>query len=80
MTSDERSRLERISELEGKLRELEAALAEIEHQLRRVGDRIEREGDAAAGAERERLEGNRRLNAREIDQVRAELERLRGGS
>ncbi len=76
--TNERADLERISELELKLRELDAALAEIDHQLRRVGDRIEREGEGAAGADRERLEHNRRLNARERDEARAELERLRG--
>ena len=78
--TDENPDLERISELELELRELDAALAEIDHQLRRVGDRIEREGAGAAGAERDRLEHNRRLNTRERDEVRAELERLRGGS
>jgi len=77
VSEDERD-LERISELELKLRELDSALAEIDHQLRRVGDRIEREGEHGAGAERDRLEQNRRLNARERDEVQAELERLRG--
>ena len=73
------SDLERISELETKLRELDSALAEIDHQLRRVGDRIEREGEHGGAAERTRLARNRRLNAREREEVLAELERLRGG-
>ena len=62
--TESRSNLERISELELK--------------LRGIGDRVEREGGAAVGAERERLERNRRLNARELEEVRAELDRLRG--
>lgn len=73
--------LERIAELELRERELEAALAELDHQARRVGDRIEREGASVgdAASQRSALERNRRLNREELDQVQAELRRLRDG-
>lgn len=74
--------LERIAELEMRARELESALAELDHQARRLGDRIERDGGAVGerASERAALDRNRRLNREELEQVRAELRRLRGGN
>jgi DNA-binding MarR family transcriptional regulator len=72
---------ERIAELEMRERELAAALAELDHQARRLGDRIERDGGAvgSTASERAALDRTRRLNREELEQVRAELRRLRGG-
>jgi len=70
---------ERIAELELRERELASALSELDHQARRLGDRIEREGAALGdtASQRAALERNRHLNREELEQVRAELRRLR---
>jgi len=72
----------RVADLEMRQQELESALAEMDHRARRLGDCIERQGVAAGELESERqaLERNRRLNRDELQQVRAELKRLRGGN